>query len=253
MATYTLPPDSRSSGSGDPPADNNAIVDIIGWMNGGLATDGTGTIDSTVPFAKPNPDWPPPSGNLGDDYEFNATTSTLPSGWSWINQGSATYNEANGLGVIGLPSSADSDFHGITRTLPTPPFTATVKILASSYQSNNANSINVHGIGLTDGTKILALLNGGGAQVLQYYTSPTAWSANEVGYGYAEDRAYYLQMDYHSSSNVDFNLSADGFNFIPVASGYNASSLLTPSGLVLGSVLFSSSIGAMAMQFFRVR
>src|SRR6185437_5189577 len=43
MATYTLPPNTRAVGTGNPPADVDALVNILGTLLG-IATDGTGTI-----------------------------------------------------------------------------------------------------------------------------------------------------------------------------------------------------------------
>lgn len=65
----------------------------------------------------------PPLGTYSQ--EFNAAeTTSLPSGWSWVNQGDSTYGESGGLGRIlaatsGGTTSATETHRMIVRALPT--------------------------------------------------------------------------------------------------------------------------------------
>lgn len=76
-----------------------------------------------------------------DDYEFNNTTSSLPSGWSWFNQGSSVYSEALGWGGIVIPSQGSDNVRGIVRNLPAAgTYTLTMKISLAGK-----NAANVYG------------------------------------------------------------------------------------------------------------
>lgn len=53
-----------------------------------------------------------------NDYAFGAVASSLPAGWSWENQGSSSYDEAYGRGVLRIVPAAFTYLRGIYRSLP---------------------------------------------------------------------------------------------------------------------------------------
>lgn len=69
----------------------------------------------------------------GYDYEFNATTTSLPSGWNWINQGTSTYEEGFGYGVM-VPEIAGSlyDWRILVQSLPVGDWTAWASVTGES-------------------------------------------------------------------------------------------------------------------------
>lgn len=62
------------------------------------------------------------------DYEFEGATTSLPSGWSWLNQGAATYTEALGAGVVAVPTSAGYNWRGLVQTITGTSWLATCKL-----------------------------------------------------------------------------------------------------------------------------
>lgn len=58
-----------------------------------------------------------PASPTAYDYEFGAEGTSVPSGWSWMNQGTATYQEANGTGYV-LHDGGGSNLRGIVQPIP---------------------------------------------------------------------------------------------------------------------------------------
>lgn len=82
-----------------------------------------------------NPDDPLWGADLGYDLEFEDDTSSAPSGYSWTNQGTSTFAQRWGAGVIAPQISGGSDnFRLLTRSLSGFPSTweATTKLEATS-------------------------------------------------------------------------------------------------------------------------
>ena len=104
----TLPTNrDASSSTADHVSDHNALHALYTAMNGTPPT-------FTTP---PHPDDIPASPNAAD-YEFNGSGSSLPTGWSWVNQGTSTYAEANGYGSLDFQAGGADESRGIVRAVP---------------------------------------------------------------------------------------------------------------------------------------
>lgn len=86
-----------------------------------------------------DPDSYPTSANAAD-YEFDVlNTSSLPAGWSWMNQGTSTYLEDQGWGGIIIPSQGSDNIRAIMRAVPAAStYTITWKL---AMAGKNANSL----------------------------------------------------------------------------------------------------------------
>lgn len=200
----------------------------------------------------------PWGGNLGYDYEFQGDTTSLPSysfngssySWSWLNQGSATYTEAWGAGMISVPGSSSTEVRGIyLSTLPTPTFTATAKIIANMDNSNFAKA----GLMLTNGTAVYAVEAYAGSQAVcvEYYTAVTTYNSAPFGSTSVYGPITYFQIQYVSTSSVTTSVSTDGRNWWTLISAGSMS--FTPSYVgIMGDSENSKPVN-LSCQFFRVR
>lgn len=240
------PPTSGAHTAGYTVLDSNGAT----WMCTASGTPGTFVTIS----GKPNPDWPPPSGSLGFDYEFNATTASIPSGWSWLNQGTTTYSEGSGSGVLNLPASSDN-VRGLTQPIPTAPFTITSKIILDTplFTAAYFNA----GLLLTDGTKCILLgigSNVGNSINVASYTTPSVFNATVAGWYAMEINPMYLRIVYTSATNASFLVSSDGVGWSTVVGAVNLQGTygLTPTAIGWYGDTPTVAIAA-SCQFFRVR
>lgn len=171
------------------------------------------------------------SASLGFDYEFDASSSSLPSGWAWIRQGTASYLETFGAGVITNDGEGHPAWAFIGRTVNVSglggggEFTLTAKI-------DVGGAPNLAGIFVRDsssGKTIFLSLNG---TVGKYSGWPTPQTANTFpDFGptsgvtglsqlrYAKIRRYLVS----SSERFDFHVSPDGRAWQPVKLNFTTS------------------------------
>lgn len=202
----------------------------------------------------------PWGGNLGYDYEFQSDSSSLPSysfngntyTWTWLNQGTSTYAEAWGKGVLNLQAGSGDTLRGMLLPVPSQSsYTMTTKRYISGPYSNVTA-----GLGFYDGTKLVTLATRNDSSQVQvsYWTSVSSFSSNLQTFNVAPNggAAQFYRVTYHSSSSVDFAFSTDGAAWYIVASGLNLSMYITPTNVAL----FSNTNGgacAASTQWFRVR
>lgn len=171
------------------------------------------------------------------DYEFDGSGSTLPSGWTWVNQGTSTYSEATGVGTVGAVPAASNAFRAVVRAVPGgATWTATVKVAASLV--GGGTSVNGAGLVLYENAtgKAVTFLHyfcGGATQFNQVavtnWSSPTAAVGNISGPTYASGGpgVAYLRIRRNSATSWDFGESVDGVTWSDFAPAVNLTSYFT--------------------------
>ena len=200
------------------------------------------------------PDNLPVSPNAAD-YEFNATTSSLPSGWSWVNQGSSVYSEGNGWGGIVIPGQGTDNNRGLVRAIPGgSSFTITAKLRVMGTTGNTTyggmwwrDSVSNKAIGIywnQSGTV-------GGVEFNSLTTvNGTFGNYNSSLPGFSSD--LYFRIVQHSASNRDFQFSTNAQHWIDLALARDESSFVTPDtvGFFANSTVNSQFL--VAIDWFRV-
>lgn len=193
---------------------------------------------TTVPYHRPDE---VPASPSSYDYEFEATSSSLPAGWSWVNQGTSTYSEALGVGALDLTLGAADEARHIVRGINTGgSWTLTAKLMAFSIGAtgttpsrhivlrDSATSKEMRFSLLTDGTA-----------VVDYYTNVTTFSARRGATvtllpSQILGALYYVKIVKNSASSWDWYVSVDGAGWMPMHTGINVSTDLTPDQFGVG-------------------
>lgn len=193
-------------------------------------------------------------GDLGFDYEFEANSASLPSGWSWINQGSATYEEKFGAGKLTKAAEGGVHTRGIVRSLSgaASAWTATAKVSFPSLvgkvnagflvlrQASNQNIIGIR------------CFNGHDVDITKAddddWTGATTVSGPD-DFGTLPD---YVRIVKNSSTNWDFLASHNGISWVSLLAAYDLSGHLTPDQI--GFVQYAQDkSGEFSFAWFRLR
>lgn len=144
------------------------------------------------------------------------------SGWSWVNQGSASVDTSKGGIYLSTPSdgTGNNNIRLYARTAPTPPYTVTVCILPGI----TAQSSNGFGIAFREsssGKLHTLLLQASGSTVSMIsakYTNPTTFSgANYVSIIFPLGSWIWLRLE-DDNTNRKTYVSVDGQNWIQISS-----------------------------------
>lgn len=206
-------------------------------VSGGGGGGGAYGIDDLATFEA---EWG--STPLVADLEFNGSTVSLPSGWSWVNQGSSSYEEFADYGYVYASatggSTGGSDTHRmLVRSIPG----------ASSFRA----FFNVPDIGgeARDWTRWAIVLRESStgkytlwgpatdttnawAIHLSEWSSTNSFSSNVMVKNALPDGTRYVQVHKVSSSSWTFSTSTRGRVWTPWYSGYD------PGSHSAGSVTF---------------
>ena len=194
--------------------------------------------------------------DLGYDQEFNATTSSLPSGYSWVNQGSGTYNEMFGGGALGHPGSASFDIKMIVRALPASTWTATFK---TTFTSPNVAATSQAGPVLRESGSgklmIMGLHSDSGKEsaVVNQWTNPTTFSSTPYGIVDHMGPLIYWRIRRNGATSWDFEGSCDGIGWFAFLTAYDVSTFLTPDQIGWGVFKGEATAGYGVCHWFRVR
>lgn len=200
-----------------------------------------------------------------DDQEFDTSgsgTSSLPSGWSWVNQGTATYTERGGAGVIAGPAAAGINWRGIVRNIPAgSAWTATVKRKAITQTANE----HAHGIVLREAAtgKLLTFYwyeistdttVNGQRHYLVTWTSVTGGSAVVVGPLYVRPvgQPPYMRIVKNSATSFDFQVSYDGLAWTTIVAAHNPSAITYDQIGIMG-YCSGTMAWQTAIEWYRVR
>lgn len=198
----------------------------------------------------------PPSAPNAADYEFEATATSLPSGWSWVNQGAASYDESLGAGVITTVAdnlSAAPAWRGIARNLPAgSTWTIKTKMTLTAMQGTVGTFA---GLGLREsGTGELSIIYLR-AQPSHYgvsrYSSPSAFSADVAAQAgrVTSPASMYFAIRKNSATSFDWMVSHDGIGWLTLAAANDSSAFFTPDQLVLISE--SDVVGKVSYHWLR--
>lgn len=199
------------------------------------------------------------TGITSYDQEFSAVGSSLPSGWSWFNQGSATYAEQLGAGIVTFPAGTGNNWRGVVRGLPSESTWTAYGRISGTVVGATESYV---GVILTDGTKIieLALYSATGAlysganghTFMDRWTNATTYSAaitNIIIHGTPR----YWRVRRNSASSYDFAVSEDGVTWAAVQSAYDVSAFMTPTHIGMGGNIKTNRADQTAIHWFRVR
>lgn len=218
------------------------------WVHAPTPADAPVTIDTL---------W---GGDLGSDYEFDANSSSLPSGWSWVNQSTSTYLEKFGAGVIAAPGVAGIQWRGIVRAVPAgSSWLTTAKFGFMTKAGNESGSgIVLRESGTSKFVVFYLYVNNPTVHDIYVYkwTNNTTASAGFAGpIAVTTWRPRYLRIRKNSSSSYDFECSEDGVSWYAIASAIDVSAFITPDQI--GFMAYNSEGGGvpwqLAIEWFRVR
>lgn len=207
---------------------------VVGLGTGGSSGGGGATgIDDLTTF----------NGVFGSspttyDYEFGGSGTSLPSGWSWVNQGDSTYEESLGMGSVfcaytgGTTTGSANERHRmIVRNIPSE---STWNYIAAIPQAV-ARVGSWHRIGLVlrnSSTGAYWAFNRAMEGAEQFAKiQVNSWSSiNTYGGSQPIDRVYtaipfYFRLKRNSSTSYDFFISANGKSWFPVISAHDPSSI----------------------------
>jgi hypothetical protein len=194
---------------------------------------------------------------LGYDYEFEGSGTSIPSGYSWFNQGTSTYREEGGVGVITLQNASGDNIRGITRSLSGFPSTweAFGKFSFTARDANNAFA----GFALrqsSDGKLVTWVgINGTGAESWKW-NSPTGSNSAVVSqqgvYGLSRT-GFYLRLKRNSATSFDYKVSADGRTWRTLATAQDFSAFMTADEIGFVAACSDNSSAEMACHWIRIR
>lgn len=191
---------------------------------------------------------------LSYDVEFDTDGSSLPAGWSWVNQGSATWAQAFGAGVLTHPGNASDDVKAIVRALPTEStWTATAKIGIGTPDTTGY----VVGMCLRDSASgKLFVLGTRHTRTFAgfHFASPTSFTSTQFTTINIGDMFRYVRIRRNSATSWDLQGSPDGVAWLRAASAVNVTTTLgTPDqiGLVVYRIGATETVGS--FHWFRVR
>lgn len=201
------------------------------------------------------------SGGLGYDVEFatDDNSGTLPTGWSWFNQGTATYVQQFGAGILSHPGvGSGDDLKGIGRNLSGWPstWTATAKVIGSGFGAPVAT----YGLFLRETAtgKIVLIGQQGGSgneqAVVTRWNSSTSFNSSATAAS-ALSSMNYFRIRKNSATSYDFYASADGVGWGPILLANNVTTFLAGTIDQIGVIAHRQSGAglAVACHWFRVR
>lgn len=204
------------------------------WMDsGGSGSSGNGFGEDSIL----NIDTP----DLGsEDCEFSAETSSLPSGWSWYNQGTTTYEESDGTGRLLVPA-ANLQLRGIVRAVPAGgSWTAKLKLLASP-RSNAGADIQSFGLCLrqsSNGKQYMVRIGSQSGLVVTNCANDQFGSATNTSTARASnDNGGVFRIIKNSATSYDFAFSTTGGAFVTLQSAVDVSAHMTPDQI--GVVIYN--------------
>lgn len=241
------------------PAGDAGAVGATGPTGPAGPTGATGPAGTSVP----TPDSTPASPHA-DDYEFNASSSSLPTGWSWVNQSTSTYVEASGYGRIAAPAGAGSGeiLRAVVRAVPAgASWTATMKV--ASTRITNLASVYGPTLFLRESStgKLVSFAQYWGSSAaygmhIQRWTNETTYlgdSATNIAVNLRDAMTpIYLRIVKNSATSFDFQCSRDGVAWATVLAAMNVSTHMTPDQIGFGSNFGAANAAQVACDWYRV-
>lgn len=195
----------------------------------------------------------PPASPSGYDYEFDGRGSTLPSGWEWLNQGSCTYEERDGAGVITVPASSNQ-LRGIVRAVPSESEWEATLEFSTARGSALGSDNEFSGLILVDDSNVplmLRLASTAGWATSQWANLSLGSGSNLATSATRATRGL-LRVRRNSSSSWDFAVSSDGVSWARLDSARNVGSHITPTKIGFATFNNTAQISDFAIHSFRV-
>lgn len=184
------------------------------------------------------------------DYEFEATSSSLPSGWSWVNQGTATYAEAKGAGLL-TGTNDTGNLRAIVKSVPGgSSWEVTMKLGIAISPNNYQNAGVVMRDSATGKLETFWLLNTGAIDV-DYWSSPTTGVSNQAIESGTRIYPRYWRVRKNSATSYDFAYSDDGIAFRQFASAINITTNVTPDQIGFGCSSNAGGVPSVACRWAR--
>jgi hypothetical protein len=180
-------------------------------------------------------------GPFDAEFDRAGLNTSLPSGWSWVGQGSATYEEQYGWGSIVTPGYASGTGYQhwmVVRSLPSAAtWTATAKIAGTFPKSGTATAASNPTLLLRESasSKFVTLEPRAHTPAMYVitYTGPTAGAAVlSSGAWVATLAPQYLRFARTATSTYVLSASMSGSTFTPV---YTWTSSFTPDQIGFGA------------------
>ena len=251
MAELDLP-DTAIAGELDHIIDHNKIVTAIQAVNTAVEAVeiGLGDLETELLSSLTWPPDVPPNTPSGYNYEFTATTTSLPTGWSWVNQGGATYTEKFGRGYFTLPASSASTLRGAFQSFANPAtYTVTAKLHRTGIFTANYGQ---HGIAFRDSvsTKVLVFWWDTRGLTWARWTADTL-STEGTFIPLSLGDTLYMRVVRTSPTNWDLYGSTDGAEWAWIINT-DVSAWLTPNQIGIMANTTYNRVSTHAVEFFRV-
>lgn len=202
------------------------------------------------------------------DYEFDASpmsgSASLPSGWSWLNQGTSTYEEKFGAGKIRpeITANPSGEIRGIERALPASTWVATFKLATLLGSNLNGEGVLVFlrdsSSGHLGGMRFYKDADHG-MMIDTVHWNDTSGSAGAnwaaVGGHTAGAPVTYLRIRRNSPTSYDFQASGDGICWVDVDMARDVTGVVaTPDKIGFAAVIAQATFQfELACHWFRVR
>lgn len=141
-------------------------------------------------------------------------TAPPTSGWSWLNQSTATVDESKGALYLEVPMSTGTQIRGRIRTVPSTPYTIT-----AAFQGIVSNTVRLYGLLWHDGTKVVDFGIGAVSRFSQQYTNVTTTGSTYFSIPVTDTGNSLLWLRIaDDGTNRICSYSIDGKNWIQVHS-----------------------------------
>lgn len=198
--------------------------------------------------------------DLGYDVEFNSSGSSLPSGWAWVNQGTATFTRTRGRGLITEPTAASgNNLRMIERAIPTESsFEATVKLNGRLWPPAGTFGHFIHLRDSVSGKITILGANGAGSSTWSLgrwdWSNPTTSSATTLTTTDFALMPRFWRFRKNSATSWDFQLSLDGVVWDTHTAAHNVETFLGTAPTHIGWGLWRNNVvTSAACSWFRVR
>ena len=180
------------------------------------------------------------------DQEFDASSSTPPSGWATFNGTGVTYTEGYGAGLISFAGVSTINLRGVVETMPAASaWEATMKLSMGALQTTSGNPRGV-GLVLRENSTAKSVFLGTSDDFnlrLLPWTSDTANGADLVTGGSVRISTFpsYYRLRRNSSTSYDSEWSADGISWHQLDLARNLSTQFTTAPDRLGFAAYGAT------------